>query len=376
MDYTLTDTQEQLKRAAGEVFEAENVIDTSRQFLDGDSTAIDGLWDTLAEFGYLGCTVPAEHGGLGDDMLIATLLHEEAGRVALPGPVPETVAFVSPLIDILGTEAQRDEYLPAIAAGNLRASVGLYESFDRTVPEDFRLSAEQIGGGYRLSGTKTSVPFADTVDLLLVAARAQPGSNADGISLFLVDPTDLAIEPIDSLDRTRPIYSVTFDGHHVPKSARLGPLDGCGDQLCRAVNRYRIAICGMMVGAASRVVDSSIEHVSTREQFGKPIGRFQAVKHRVVDMWMDVEAATSLVYYAAAATARDRDDAPRSVSAAKAFCSDRFIELCQADIQNHGAMGFTWDHDTHIFLKQFTAWENYLGSVEDHRNRIADARLL
>jgi alkylation response protein AidB-like acyl-CoA dehydrogenase len=306
--------------------------------------------------------------------LYLSLFFEEAGRVALPGPMPETFAFTTPLIAELGTEEQKERYLSAIADGELRASVALYDDSTETLPEAIQLDATQLEDGYRLNGTKTLVPNVDAVDRVVVAARTQETTGYDGITLFFIDPDLAKVEQLDTLDKTRPLYELTFDDVKVT-DARLGPANAGGSALQRGLDRLNVALCAMLVGGADEAVSRSVEYGKTREQFGQPIGKFQAVKHRIADMWVDMEAARSLTYYAAWTLANDENDAPRAVSAATSYCTEKCSRLFEDDIFNHGATGYTWDHDGHIFLKQSKTCENLLMTPTEHRERIADIRL-
>lgn len=373
MEFTLTDEQRQVQRAAREFFETEVTVDYARRQIDGEDAATDELWAMLCELDYPAVAVPPEFDGLGEDVLYATLLLEESGRVAMPGPFPETAVFATSILADVGSEAQKRELLPAIADGEVTFSFALYEGADQQLPHDVQVAAERDGDEYVLSGEKILVPYGGSVDRVIVAARTGTGRSFDGITLFSVDPEAVAVRRRDALDETRPVFDLGFDDHRVPVEDRIGPEDAGGDALREAMDRYQTALCGMMVGAADRVVETSAEYAKERVAFGHPIGRFQAVKHRIVDMWMDVQAGRSLVYHAAWALSNDRSEAPVSVSSAKSFCGERFPPLMKDDIQNHGAMGVTWDHDTHIFMKQAKSFEHFLGSPGQHRERIADA---
>ncbi|EMA41350.1 acyl-CoA dehydrogenase [Halococcus morrhuae DSM 1307] len=373
MDFTLSDEQNQMQESVRDYLESEGGIELARRQMDGEDV-VDEVWDGLAEMDYPALSVPLEYGGLGDDLLYLSLLFEEAGRVALPGPLPETLGFTVPLLAELGTDEQKEQFLPAIADGDLRASVALYDDATESLPGAIRMEAEPTDDGYRLDGTKTLVPYAESVDRVVVPARTRQDTGYDGITLFFVDPAAAEAEQLDTLDKTRPLYELTFDAVEV-SGARLGPVDGGGDALKRAIDRLNVSMCAMLVGGADEAVDRSVEYGKQREQFDKPIGQFQAVKHRIADMWLDTEAARSLTYYAAWAIANDEDDARQAVSRATWYCTERCGELFEDDIFNHGATGYTWDHDGHIFLKQAKTWANLLGSPTEHRRRIADIRL-
>lgn len=378
MDVRLTPEQEQMQATAREFLEANGGIELARAVMDGDETeiraTIDGIWGDLTALDYTALTVPVAYDGLGDGMVHLAVLLEALGRYAMPGPYPETMAFGVPLLAELGSHAQQDAYLPAIVNGDLKLSFGLYENPDEALPDSIQMTADPTDAGYRLTGTKTLVPYAATADRVIVAARTHHDRGFGGISLFLVDPADGVLNRLAGLDRTRPVYELDCQDVVVDPEALLGPLHGGGEALRRAMDRYTVAACMMLVGAADRAVELSVEHGNERTQYGNPVGMYQAVKHRIVDMWMDVEQARVLVYYAAWAIQHDDPDAVRAVSAAKAFCGERCRRIFTDDIKNHGGMGFTWDHDTHIYLKQAKAWEPLFGDVADHLDRVAGAR--
>jgi alkylation response protein AidB-like acyl-CoA dehydrogenase len=375
MDARLTDEQQRIQDTAKEFIESEGGTDLARRRMDGDSEVIDELWADLADLDYTGITVPVEHGGFGEGAVYLTALLEMAGRYALPGPLPETAAVAVPLIDELGDDAQRERLLPAIADGDLKCSFAVYDDRNESVPETITMAAEATGDGYRLSGRKTLVPYGGEVDRVVVAAREGESDGYDGLSAFVVDTGHEAVEAreLDSLDRTRPMYELVFDDLHVDDA--LGEPGEAGDALRRAFDRFTVASSAMLVGAADRAVDLSVEHGNTREQYGQPVGKFQAVKHRAADMWMDMQSARSLVYYAAWALANDEPDAERAVGQLKTFAAERLHRAFGDGMFNHGGMGFTWDHDGHIYLKQAKAWRNFLGSPEEHAERVIESRL-
>jgi len=376
MDARLIDEHEQIQDAATEFLEAQGGIELARRVMDGESGVIEDLWSELVEMDYTALTVPLEHGGLGDGMVTLVALSEALGRYAMPGPFPETVAFAVPLINAIGSDEQRASLLPRIADGAVRIAPALYDTRPESVPSAIQMRAEHTADGYRLSGTKTLVPYAGTVESVLIPARTRDVTGYDGISLFLVDTDTAGIitRQLDGLDRTRPLYDLEIDCS-VQEAALLGPRHRGGDPLRVAIDRFTIAACAMLVGAADRAVDLSVDHGNEREQYGQPIGRFQAVKHRIADMWMTMQDAKSLVYYAAWAMDADRPDADRAVAAAKSFAADRLHDVFGNGMFNHGGMGFTWEHDGHIYLKQAKAWRNFLGTPEEARDRVIRSRL-
>lgn len=373
MDLTLTKEQEQMKETVRDFLESKGGTDLARRQMDGDDV-IDELWDELAAMDLIALPLPIEYEGLGDDLFYLSLILEEMGRYAMPGPYPETLAFAAPLLEMLGSDDQREKHLPSIADGEEQWSFAVYEQGTEDVTHETQLEAAPIDDGYRLNGTKTLVPYGKTVDNIVVAARTQNGSGNDGITLFIVDNDGPESRRLQSLDETRPVSEVVFDDLVVSEDARLGPLNGGGVALEHAMDQYIVSTSAMLVGAAERAVELSVEYGNTREQFGQPIGRFQAVKHRIADMWMDMRAGRSLVYYASWAVSNDKPDAGYSVSATKWFFTENFARIFGDDIQNHGGTGFTWDHDGHIYLKQAKSWESYFGTPEQHLERIADTQ--
>lgn len=380
MDARLTEEQERVQETVRDFIESEGGTELARRQLEGEDDVVDELWADLADLDYTAITVPLEYDGFGEGMVYLAALLEVAGRYALPGPLPETAAVAVPLLAELGSDDQRSNYLPAIADGDCRMSVAVYDDETESLPEGIQMRAERNdddGTAFRLDGTKTLVPYGGDVDAVVVAARTRDGRDYDGISLFVVETDRDAVEArrLDSLDWTRPMYELEFDELAVGEETLLGPLHGGGSPLVGAIDRFAVAGCAMLTGAADRAVERSVEYGNEREQYGHPIGRFQAVKHRTADMWVDMQSARSLVYYAAWAIDNDEPDAGRAAAATKAYASDRLHRVFGDDMWNHGGMGFTWDHDAHIYLKQAKSWRNFLGSPEAARERLIEARL-
>jgi acyl-CoA dehydrogenase len=378
MDPTLTGEQQRMRDALRDFLEAEGGLDLARSVMDGDHptkhSVIEDLWADLAEMDVTALAVPAAYGGLGEDIRFLVPILEIAGRVAMPGPYPETMAFAIPLLQELGTAQQRERHLETIASGERTMSFAIYDDASESVPACVDHTAEPTPDGFRLTGRKLLVPYGAMVDTVVVAARTREGTGFQGISLFIVPTEGLDATRTRSLDKTRPMYELDLDGETVPESAVLGSPHCGGDALARAIDEYSIATAAMLVGGADYVTDSSIDYATEREQYGNPIGMYQAVKHRIAEMWMDTEQGRSLVYYAAWAHATDAPDARRAVSAASAFTTHYAERITGDNVLNHGGIGFTWDHDAHIHLKQAKGWKNFLGSPEWHLDRVADMR--
>jgi alkylation response protein AidB-like acyl-CoA dehydrogenase len=400
MDFALSEDQQMLQSTARDFFLSQGLTGPARRVMDGDTGAVGTLWRQMGELGFLGVTVPAAYGGSGLGALSLVPILEEAGRVVAPGPLPEAVGFAAAVLAEAGTDAQKERYLGGLAGGGEMISLAAYESDGDPVAGDADVAADRVAAGYRLRGRKRLVPHAAQASTLLVLARTGPGSAGRGLSLFAVDcrAPGVEISPMPALDQTRPLYQVDFRDVALDADARIGPED---DGFPLAEHGFRVmaeALAAMSVGGMQRCVDMSADHAKNRIAFGHPIGRFQAIKHRIVDMWVDLETARSLSYYAAWALETARSPALATVAApggealsryaaesleqgagehvtavadAKAFAAQAFVRVAAANIQNHGGMGFTWEADPHLYLKRAKAWENYIGSPQTQLEIVA-----
>ena len=231
-------------------------------------------------------------------------------------------------------------------------------------------------GGFVLSGTKLFVPDGHSADLLVVAARTASATKDDpshGVSLFLVpaDRKGVATTLLPTMDQTRKLAEVALQRVEVGADALLGPLHQGWPILARVLDRATVALCAEMCGGAQKVLDLSTEYAKMRVAFGKPIGTYQAVKHKCADMLVAVENAKSITYYAAWAADQDAPDAPLAAAMAKAFVSDAYRKVAGDGIQVHGGIGFTWEHDMHLYFKRAKGSEVAFGDATLHRERVA-----
>jgi alkylation response protein AidB-like acyl-CoA dehydrogenase len=236
------------------------------------------------------------------------------------------------------------------------------------------MAAKPTAGGWSLSGTKLFVPDAHIADVLVVVARsAESKDPGEGIGLFLVtkDAPGLEVKLLPTMDQTRKLCEVTFDDVHVGPDAVLGAPGSGWSPLSRVVERATVALCAEMCGGAQRVLDMTVDYAKIRVAFGRPIGSYQGVKHRAADMLVEVENAKSLTYYAAWAVDERAPEAALAASMAKAYCSDAFRRVSAAGIQLHGGIGFTWEHDLHLYFKRAKSSEFTFGDATYHRERVA-----
>jgi alkylation response protein AidB-like acyl-CoA dehydrogenase len=374
MDIGFTEEQELLRDTARKFLDSECDTKFVRQMMATEAAVTPEFWGKLAENGWLGITYPEDAGGSGLGLVDLVVLMEEVGRAVMPGPFPATVLLGGAAIAEAGSAAQRIEFLPGIAAGEIKATLAATEPNARWDAAGITLAAREARGGFTLSGTKLFVPDAHLADVLVVAARTRDGSTMeDGVSLFVVPKSTagVGVRVLPSVDETRKLCEVKFDNVTVPATALLGELHQGWPALSRVIDRAAVALSAEMCGAAQRVLDITVDYAKMRVAFGKPIGAYQGVKHKCADMLIEIENAKSLTYYAAWAVDEGEPDATMAVSMAKAAASDAGRKVCAAGIQLHGGIGMTWEHDLQLYLKRAKASEIALGDANWHRERIA-----
>jgi alkylation response protein AidB-like acyl-CoA dehydrogenase len=374
MDIGFTEEQEMLRDTARKFLDDACPTKFVREMMASEAAVTPEFWQRLAENGWLGITYPEADGGSGLGLVDLVVLMEEVGRAVMPGPYPATVLLGGAAIAAAGSAAQRREWLPKIAAGAAKATLAVTEPNARWDAAGVTLAARAEGSGFVLNGSKMFVPDAHLADVLVVASRSRDGSTMeDGISLFLVprDAAGVEVRLLPSVDATRKVCEVRFANAALPASALLGELHQGWAPLSRVVDRAAVALSAEMCGAAQRVLDMTVDYAKMRVAFGKPIGTYQAVKHKCADMLVEIENAKSLTYYAAWAVDEGEADAEMAVSMAKAAASDAGRKVCAAGIQLHGGIGMTWEHDLQLYLKRAKASEIAFGDATWHRERIA-----
>ena len=354
MDLTLDDEQQML-------------ADTARAFVDRScppevARALDAgarepnPWSVIAGAGWAGLAVPEEHGGAGRGMTEVVVVAEQLGRGPVPSPLIATTALAALPILWLGSDEQRRRWLPELARGTRVGTLALLE-------DGMRDEWDVIGvrSVPTLSGTKILVPWTSAAALMLVA-------TADGLRVVESAPPAVCAAAHDSLGGD-PLATVVFDR---ADSEPLGRPEDARAAIERAVDHAAIAQLAYTVGVAERALELSVQHASGRQQFGRPIGSFQAVAHRCADMRVDIDACRYLAYQAAWSLDQNRPaDIP--VAAAKAFANEAMRRVCRHAHQVHGAIGFSTEHDLHLFTRRAKAFELSYGSRAHHRERLACA---
>jgi alkylation response protein AidB-like acyl-CoA dehydrogenase len=373
MNFGFNDEQELLRSTARKFFENECGSDTVRRLMETPEGISPDLWTKLAEQGWLGLVYPEAYDGMGLGLVDLVVLMEEMGRAVVPGPYLSAVLLGGLAIVEAGSEAQKKEWLPKIASGDRRVALAWMEPSAQLGPAGVTLTAVEKGGRYTLSGTKLFVHDAHTADALVVAARTRPGAGADGVSLFLLPKGTRGLEVtlLPTMDQTRKLCEVALSDAPVGADALLGAAGAGWAPLARVLDRATVALCAEMCGGAQKVLEMTVEYAKIRQAFGRPIGSYQGVKHRAADMLVDVENSKSITYYAAWALDEGAAEAPLAVSMAKAYVSDAYRRVASAGIQLHGGIGFTWEHDLHLYFKRAKGSEFTFGDATHHRERVA-----
>jgi alkylation response protein AidB-like acyl-CoA dehydrogenase len=375
MDFGFSDEQDMLRQTARAFLEEHCPTTFVRQMMEDEKGYSPNLWREMAELGWLGLAFPEAYGGQGLGFVDLTVILEEMGAALLPSPFLSTVLLAGQTILVGGSEAHKKTYLPQIADGSLIATLAMTEPSGRFDAEGITaVKATPEGDGFKISGTKLFVPDAHVAELLIVAARTKDAGNKSfGVSLFLVESNSPGISTtlLKTMDQTRKQCEVVFDNVQVGRDRLIGMVDMGWPILQKVLNLATVSLCAEMVGGAQRVLDLSVAYAKERVQFGRPIGSFQAIKHKCAEMLLQVESATSAAYYAAWAVDEDVPEAPLAVSMAKAYCSDAYRQTSGEGIQVHGGIGFTWEHDMHLYFKRAKYAEFTFGDATYHRELVA-----
>jgi alkylation response protein AidB-like acyl-CoA dehydrogenase len=318
----------------------------------------------------MGLAIPETYGGADLSMIELAIVLEALGRSLAPVPFLPTMIAACALHEV-GSESQRREWLPRIAAGEIVATLAITETRGTEEPGDLALAAT-ADGGWTLRGSKLFVPDADIADPLVVVARTG-GKAEKGLGLFLVprETEGVKVTPQRSMDRLRNLHQVELDGIRLPEDSLLGGDVDAWPKIQRVLDRARVMICAEMVGGAEKCLEDSVQYAKERIQFGKPIGVNQAIKHKCADMLFRVESAKSITYYAAWAAREDNEEAAVTASMAKSYVSEAYRHVSAENIQIHGGVGFTWEYDCHLYFKRAKSDESWLGDATHHRERVA-----
>ncbi|GMQ93012.1 MAG: acyl-CoA dehydrogenase family protein [Acidimicrobiia bacterium] len=365
ISFARTEEQAMLGATVREFLEATVDMDSTRDSSLTDSAINRDAWSGLVEMGLIGLHIPEEYGGAGYSFVETAIVFEELGRRVVPVPLLSSTLASSAILSA-GSEDQKARLLPQIASGERIATLAAFE--DAHDLERCETKAEPDGNGWRLSGLKRYVTDAPNADAFVVIADTGAGTG-----LFMVDGSaaGVSVNPTPSLDATRPLGELELQNVAVDTGAYLGGSPS-EHALRAALDAGVVALAQEQAAGTQRCLEISVEYAKSRFQFGRAIGSFQAVKHMCADMLVAVEHARSAASHAAR-TLDDPHESGVAVPLAKSVCSDAYLKAAGDTIQIFGGIGFTWEHDAHLYLKRAKSTALLLGSVESYRDRLADA---
>ncbi len=375
MDFSLSQEQEMFRNYVRKYLDDVGQTKIAREVTNGELASLQAVREGMAELGCTSLNVPEEYGGMGLGSLDLVPILEEMGRALLPSLYLETNALVVPLLEKYGTSEQKNKYLPAIAEGSHTFTLAWLEEKGSYKPSGINMRGELKGDSLVLNGVKSSVPDARLADSMLVLVRTNEGEGQDGISLVIVDNADanLQIQSQKNIDETRLLAKVLFEDIAVSSEQILGDIDNGWDILQEGLLTLNGALCANIIGSMDSIVEMAAEYANIREQFGQPIGRFQAIKHRIVDMKLDLETARSLTYYANWAMESGAPDRIQAIASARLFVTEAFIRVASHNIQIHGGIGFTEEMDCQLYVKRARFYENYLGTKQQYYDQAVKA---
>ena len=372
MAFSFSDEQEEFRAVVRRFLEERSPISEVRRLMEEPRGYDPEVWKQLCgELALPGVHLPEAYGGQGFTPVELGIALEEMGRALLCAPFFASAVLGAGAVSHGASESQRAEWLPAIASGECIATLAWTEPGGRWDAAATALVANPQGSGVSLSGQKTLVVDGHNADLILVLAR-EPGSVGDaGLALYAVrgNSAGLSATPHTPVDPTRKLARLDFEG---VSAERVGEAGDGARALAATLDDAAIALSNEAVGGAQIVLETAVEYAKNRMQFGRPIGSFQAIKHKCADMLLEIELAKSAAYYAADAWATGDEERPALASLAKALCTETYLRAAAENIQIHGGVGFTWEYDAHLYFKRAKASEVFLGDPSLHRERYAE----
>jgi alkylation response protein AidB-like acyl-CoA dehydrogenase len=372
VNFAFSEEQEELRRAVRQFLESKSPETEVRRLMETTEGFDPAVWKQMGqELMLQGLAIPEEYGGQGFTFIELGIVLEEMGRVLLCAPYFSSVVLAAGAILAAGTDAEKQALLPGIASGDTIAALAFTEPSGKWDAAGITMEAtENVGGEFRLSGEKMFVIDGFTADTIVVVARTAGTTGTDGIMFFTVagDAEGLTRTPLQTMDTTRKQAKLEFD--NVVASPLGSTQDGFA-AFSKVLDQAAVALSNEMMGGAQKVLEMSVDYAKVRVQFGRPIGSFQAIKHKCADMLLEVESGKSAAYYASWAAAEDNEELPVVAALSKAYCSEAYFHAAAENIQIHGGIGFTWEHPAHLYFKRAKSSEIYLGDPTYHRELLA-----
>ena len=365
MNFAFSEEQETLREFVRNFLEEKSAEAAVREQMETDNGFDPDVWQQMSEqMGLQSLIVPEEFGGQGFGYVELIVVLEEMGRALLCAPFFSSVVLAANTLIHSGDETAKADLLPKIASGTI-ATLAFTEENGKWDESGITMQASESANGYTLDGSKMYVLDGNTAEIILVAAK-----TANGVSLFHVDAgaDGLTRTSLATMDQTRKQSKLDFSG----TPATLIGEEGKGwDTLSTVLDLAAVGLAAEQVGGAQMCLDMAVEYAKVRVQFGRPIGSFQAIKHKCADMLLEVESAKSAAYYAGWCAAEMNDELPSTASLAKAYCSEAYFHAAAENIQIHGGIGFTWEHPAHLYFKRAKSSELLFGDPTYHRELLA-----
>jgi len=373
MDFNLTEEQKILRDTACSFLESECPGSFVREMEQDEMGFTKELWNKMAELGWMGLIIPEKFGGVGGNFLDLLIMLEEMGRVCLPGPFFSTIVLGALTIMESGDESQQQEFLPKIAKGELIWTLAHTEPcMTKYDPFYITVKATSIKDGFIVGGTKLFVPDAHVADYLICVTRTSEGPRSiKGISLFILDKTNSKVQiiPIKTIAGDKQ-FEVFFNEVQVPTKNLLGELNEGGSCLKKVLQKAAICKCAEMVGGARKVLEMATAYAKEREQFGKPIGSFQAIQHHCANMLMDIEGSRYITYKAGWMLSKDMP-CSKEIASAKVWVGEAYKRVVRLGHQVLGGTGYIIEHDMPLYSRRAKTWETAFGDTNFYRMIVA-----
>jgi alkylation response protein AidB-like acyl-CoA dehydrogenase len=362
VELEFTSEQEELRSSVRSFLDKECSLAVVRRVVETGESA-DELWRSMVALDWPALAVAEEYGGVGLSFVETAVLAEELGRVVAPGPLLATVTQFVPVVREVGTPEQRRRFLGEVASGAITGTLALADHARGWGLSEVTTTAERAEGGWVLQGTKLGVLAGPDTDEVAVIARV-----GEGVGVFVVPGGEAGLAPVRSLDASRPLCTATFDQVLVADDRALGQPGSAASAfgLTRALQEATVTLALETVGTCDVLFEMVLSYVKDRKQFSVPVGSFQAVKHKMTNMFLAIERARSLCYYAVAAVNEDTPDRATATSMAKAASDECQRAVCRDSFQSFGGIGFTWEHDSHLFLKRAETNGTLFGGSAEH----------
>jgi len=366
MNFDFSDDQKFLRDQARKFLQDKCDRSVVRTILENDDQKYSkNLWKEISEMGWTGTAIPEEYGGLGLGMLELCVIAEELGRSLAPTPFSSSIYLFAEFIKSYGSEDQKKKYLPKIASGEFIGTFGLSETNGTPRPNNIKANVSDN----KLNGEKTPVNDGEIADIIIVAANSDNNSNHNSLSLYIVEKENpgLSISSLETIDPSRPACSLSFSNTNVEQLGKKGE----GWSMIEDIfNRAAVLFSFEQLGGAQVSLDEAKKYSLERFAFGKQIGSFQAMKHKMVDMYVKIELARSNSYYGAWALSTNSNELPVAAAGARVSASDAYNYAAQENIQIHGGVGFTWEYDCHLFYRRSKLLSLNIGSIRQWKENL------